>query len=109
MSSRVCLDLPGRGEHCYRLIEYLAVGACVIGPELGTEMHVPLEAGLHLVRVSRSLEGLVDECARLLGDVNLRRSIGRAAEDYFDRYLALEQLGAYYLDTLWHTLEGLRS
>jgi hypothetical protein len=53
-----------------------------------------------------SLEGLVDECARLLGDVNLRRSIGRAAEDYFDRYLALEQLGAYYLDTLWHTLEG---
>ena len=64
-------------------------------------MHVPLEAGLHLVRVSRNpSRGLVDECARLLGDVNLRRSIGRAAEDYFDRYLAPEQLGAYYLDRL---------
>jgi hypothetical protein len=104
--ARVCLDLPGRGEHCYRLIEHLAVGACVIGPELTTEMHVPLEPDLHLVRVSRSLEGLVDECERLLADVNHRRAIGRAAEDYFDRYLALEQLGAYYVDTVWRALHG---
>jgi hypothetical protein len=104
--ARVCLDLPGRGEFCYRLVEYLAVGACVIGPELATEMPVPLEPGVHLVRVPRSLDGLIDECERLLRDDGLRTTIGRAAEDYFDRYLALEQLGSYYIDALWRTLEA---
>jgi hypothetical protein len=104
--ARVCLDLPGRGEFCYRLVEYLAVGACIIGPELATEMPVPLESGVHLVRIPRSLDGLVDECERLLGNASLRKAIGQAAEDYFDRYLALEQLGAYYVDTLWRTLQA---
>jgi hypothetical protein len=104
--ARVCLDLPGRGEICYRLVEYLAVGACIIGPELATEMPVPLESGMHLVRVPRSLDGLVDECERLVDDDSLRQTIGRAAEDYFDRYLALEQLGAYYVDTLWRSLQA---
>lgn len=102
--ARVCLDLPGNGEFCYRLVEYLAVGACVIGPELMTEMPVPLESGVHLVRVPRSLDGLVDWCERLLADEALRTSIRRGAEDYFDRYLALEQLGAYYVDALWRQL-----
>jgi hypothetical protein len=55
--ARVFLDLPGNGEFCYRLVEYLAVGACVIGPELETEMPVPLESGVHLVRVPRDLGG----------------------------------------------------
>jgi hypothetical protein len=104
--ARVCLDLPGRGEFCYRLVEYLAVGACVIGPELATEMPVPLESGVHLVRVPRGLDGLVDGCEQLLGDAALRETIGRAGEDYFDRYLALEQLGAYYVDALWRTLQA---
>jgi hypothetical protein len=104
--ARVCLDLPGRGEFCYRLVEYLAVGACVIGPQLATEMPVPLEPGVHLVRVSRSLDGLVDECERLLSDISLRKTISQAAADYFDRYLAVEQLGAYYVDTLWRTLQA---
>jgi hypothetical protein len=104
--ARVCLDLPGRGEFCYRLVEYLAVGACVIGPELATELPVPLESGVHIVRVPRSLDGLIDECERLLSDDNLRNAISCAAEDYFDRYLALEQLGSYYIDALWRTLEG---
>jgi hypothetical protein len=49
---------------------------------------------------------LVDGCERLLGDAGLRESIGRSAEDYFDRHLALEQLGAYYVDTLWRTLQA---
>ena len=75
--ARICLDLPGRGEFCYRLVEYLAVGACVIGPEIATEMPVPLESGVHLVRVPRSLDGLIDECERLLRDDSLRNTIGR--------------------------------
>jgi hypothetical protein len=105
-AARVCLDLPGNGEFCYRLVEYLAVGACVIGPELKTEMPVPLESGVHLVRVPRTLEGLVEECERLLQDQEQLAALQRAAADYFDRYLALHQLGAYYVDGIWRALNG---
>ena len=59
-TARVCLDLPGNGEICYRLVEYLAVGACVIGPELDAELPVPLRSGEHLVRVSRDLSAHTD-------------------------------------------------
>jgi hypothetical protein len=101
--ARVCLDLPGNGEF-YRLVEYLAVGACVIGPELATEMHVPLESGVNLVRVPRSLDGLVEECERLVRDEHARRALQGAAAEYFDKYLALDQLGAYYVDAIWRSL-----
>lgn len=103
--ARVCVDLPGRGELCYRLIEYLAVGACVIGPELDAELPMPLEPGTHLLRVPRSLDRLVDECELLLRDEPRRKELSRAAEDYFDRYLSPEQLGAYYLATLARALD----
>ncbi|MDQ6818392.1 MAG: hypothetical protein M3018_13445 [Actinomycetota bacterium] len=99
--ARVCLDLPGRGELCYRLVECLALGACVIGPELDAQLHVPLESGVHLIRLPRSLEGLLEWCERLIADEDLRSTLGRGAAEYFDRYLALEQLGAYYVDALW--------
>jgi hypothetical protein len=99
--AKVCLDLPGNGEFCYRLVEYLAVGACVIGPELATEFPVPLRSGVHLIRVPRTLQGLVERCERLVGDSDLRARIRRGAADYFDRNLAPEQLGAYYVQCLW--------
>lgn len=99
--ARVCLDLPGHGELCYRLIECLALGACVIGPELEARLHVPLESGVHLIRIPRTLDGLVQWCERLIADDELRGTIARGAADYFDRYLALEQVGAYYVDALW--------
>jgi hypothetical protein len=102
--ARVCLDLPGHGEFCYRLVEYLAVGACIVGPELFAEMPVPLETGVHLVRVPRSLDGLIDWCERLVADESMRVSMRDRAADYFDRYLALDQLGAYYVDRLWRAL-----
>jgi hypothetical protein len=107
VTARVCLDLPGNGELCYRLVEYLAVGACIIGPELEAELPVPLRSGLDLVRVPRDLAGLVDCCERLLGDEALRARLGSAAADYFDRHLALEQLGAYYLHCAGRTLGAL--
>lgn len=99
--AKVCIDLPGKGELCYRLIDCLALGACVVGPELEAQLHVPLESGVHLIRIPRSLEGLVEWCERLIADDELRLTIARGAADYFDRYLALEQLGAYYVDVLW--------
>jgi hypothetical protein len=107
VTARVCLDLPGNGELCYRLVEYLAVGACIIGPELEAELPVPLVSSVELVRVPRDLAGLVDGCERLLADEALRARLGHAAAEYFDRHLALEQLGAYYLHCAGRTLGAL--
>ena len=30
--SRVCLDLPGNGDMCHRLVDYLAIGCCGAAP-----------------------------------------------------------------------------
>jgi hypothetical protein len=96
--SRVALDAPGRGELCGRLIECLGVGACVLGPRLENELHIPLVSGVHELRVDRDLTGFVPACEALVHDEERRRKIAHAAADYFDRYLRLEQLGGYYLD-----------
>jgi hypothetical protein len=98
--ARVCLDLPGRGEFCHRLVEYLAVGACTVSPEPGVELHVPLVGGEHIAYARPDLSDLVDVCERLVGDDAARAAMDRAARDFFDRYLHRDQLAAYYLDRI---------
>jgi hypothetical protein len=96
--SKVCLDAPGRGELCFRLVECLAIGSCIVGPTLENELHVPLQDGIHHVRVSRNLSDLVETCEMLLESPDKRAKLTTAAMDYFDRYLRLEQIGGYYID-----------
>jgi hypothetical protein len=67
-------------------------------------MPVPLVSGLHLQRLPRTLEGFVAACEELLHDPSRREAMSRAAMEYFDRYLALDQLGAYYVHTVWGDL-----
>ncbi|MDQ6835946.1 MAG: glycosyltransferase [Actinomycetota bacterium] len=96
--SRVCIDLPGNGDMCHRLVEYLAIGACVVRPTPTTRLHVPLSDGVH-IRYAHDLEsGLVACCADLLANPAQAAGMGRAARDYFDRYLHIEQLAGYYID-----------
>ena len=95
--AEICLDAPGRGELCVRLVECLALGSCVVGPTLGNELHVPLRSGEHLVRVGRDLSSLVETCHELLEDGEMQRRLSAGAAAYFDRYLRLEQLGGYYV------------
>jgi hypothetical protein len=97
-AAKICLDAPGRGELCYRLVECLAVGSCIVGPMLENELHVPLEAGVHDVRVSRDLADLVETCERVLERSEARRELANEAAEFFDKYLRLEQLGGYYVD-----------
>jgi len=91
----ICLDAPGRGEICFRLVEALAVGACVVGPELEAELHVPTNEAV--VRVRRDHSDLVTACDGLLHDAAQRTSLRLRAAEYFDRYLDIHQLGAYYV------------
>ncbi|HWP35158.1 MAG TPA: glycosyltransferase [Thermodesulfobacteriota bacterium] len=95
--AKVCIDLPGKGDLCFRLIEYLAIGACVIGPPHRTRLHVPLTAGTHLVYARADLADLTDLCVRYLERDDLRERLYRASREFFDRYLHRDQLAAYYL------------
>ena len=45
-------------------------------------------------------------CERLLSDEGLSARIRVGAEDCFDRYLAPEQLGGYYVDSVWRAVSG---
>ncbi len=96
--ARICLDAPGRGELCFRLVEALAAGACIVGPELEAELHVPTRGAV--VRVRRDQSDLVDTCEALLRDPEKRAVLRCRAGAYFDRYLDLHQLGAYYLRSM---------
>lgn len=96
--SRVCIDLPGNGEMCHRLIEYLAIGCCVVRPAPLTRLPVELTDGLNIRYCQRDLSDLVDVCAELVRDQARATDIGLAARDYYDRYLRGAQLAGYYLD-----------
>ncbi len=94
--SAVCIDLPGRGPLCFRLIDYLASGCCVVALRHDAVLPVPLVDGVHLAYVD-SVDELLSCCERLLADPERARTLGEGARDYFDRYLERRQLAAYYL------------
>jgi hypothetical protein len=99
-SSRICIDVPGEGPLSYRLVEYMAVGACIVAYPHGARLHVPLVDREHIVYVKDDFSDLVDLCARYLDDPGERARLVANSRDYFDRYLHRDQLAAYHLHTV---------
>jgi hypothetical protein len=95
--SKVCIDVPGNGDLCYRLIDYLGVGACIISPGHVNRLNRELEPGVHIVYAKPDLSDLVELCDHYVRDARAREAICRNARDFFDRYLHRDQLGDYYL------------
>lgn len=95
--SRVCIDLPGNGPFCTRLVDYFSVGACVVGPPHGTTFHIPLESGKHLAYCKQDMSDLVPICTYYLENKEARENLIRNSQLYFDRFLHRDQLAAYYL------------
>jgi hypothetical protein len=98
--SRVCIDLPGEGPFCCRLIEYLAVGTCVVAVPYPVRLPAPLSDGIHISYCKSGLEDLIPRCQALLDDARQRRAMERAARAFFDRYLHRDRLSVYYLATI---------
>jgi hypothetical protein len=98
--AKVCVDLPGNGDFCTRLIDYLAVGACVVGPPPSVRLPVPPVDGVHLVHCAPDLSDLGDICAQLVQDDDERERIARNGRLYFDRHLHRRRLGGYYLQQI---------
>ncbi|MCC6345533.1 MAG: hypothetical protein IT166_25265 [Bryobacterales bacterium] len=95
--SRICVDLPGNGPFCFRLIDYLAVGACVVAVEHAAQFPIPLTNGVHIAYVKRDCSDLIDTCRYLLAREQDRLSMQEKSREFFDRYLERRQLAGYYL------------
>lgn len=95
--AKICIDLPSNSDFCFRLIEYMAVGCCIIAPRYRTRFPVDLEDRKHIVYSDRDVGDLVDLCRYYLGHDSEREAIRENARHYFDSCLHRQQLGAYYL------------
>lgn len=99
-SSRLCLHLPGNGPFTHRVAEFLGLGSCMISLRFSTELHVPLEPGVHYVEIADDLSDLVEKCRYYVDHAEERERIARRGRDYFDRYLHCDQLASYYVRSI---------
>jgi hypothetical protein len=95
--SRICIDLPGKGDFCFRLIDYMAVGTCIVAWPHGNRLPVPLEDGRDIIFTEPNGPAVVDACRRLLADPGRIDSLARESRATFDRLLHRSQLASYYL------------
>jgi hypothetical protein len=95
--SKICIDLPGNGDFCFRLIDYLAAGSFVIAYPHSTTLPVPLIDGQHLVYMKPDLSDLADLCRYYLKHNDKRATIQRNSAEYFDKYCHYMQLSSWYL------------
>jgi len=98
--SRVCIDLPGNGPFCFRLVDYLAVGACVISPPHAVTMPTPLVDRTHIVYTRPDMSDLVDLCERYVNNDAAREAVMEASRDYYRNHLYWRSLSDYYLRTM---------
>jgi hypothetical protein len=103
--SKICIDLPGNGPFCFRLMDYFAVGACVIGAPHEAILPEPLEDRKHIVYTRPDLSDLVPLCLYYLSNDEAREAIRRASQQYFDQYVHRDQLAQYYLHHIQKRLD----
>ena len=92
--------MPGAGDFCKRLVDYLAVGSCVVRPPPSVRLPVKLIDGEHVVYCASDLSDLGDVCSHLVRDDVERERIARNAREFFDRYLHRRQLATYYVSKI---------
>jgi hypothetical protein len=106
LESKICIDLPSNSDICCRLVDYMAVGCCIVAPRHRVTFPVDLEDRKNIVYVRRDLSDLVDTCRYYLDHDDERAAIAREARTYFDRYLHREQVAGYYLHECLRRIEG---
>jgi hypothetical protein len=95
--SKICIDLPGIGPFCFRLMNYFAVGSCVVGPPHGTTLQAPLVDRVHMAFCRPDMSDLVDLCVHYLDHPEEQAEMRRQSRQFYDAYLHPESLGQYYL------------
>ena len=74
-SARACIDLPGNGAICFRLIDYLCLGSAIVSVASSAVFPVPLEHEEHLLYCKPDLSDLADCCFAILEDEVLERNL----------------------------------
>lgn len=97
--SRIVIDMPGLGPFCFRLVNYLAIGSCIIAYPHTARMHVPLVDRKHIVYCRPDMSDLVELCEYYLSHDEEREAIAQSAREYFDLNLHKDNLVRYYLRT----------
>lgn len=95
--SRVCIDMPGNGSFCYRLVEYLAIGCCIVAPRHTSIMYPELRDREHIVYCRDDLADLAELCAYYVENDEARETVSANAARFFDENLHPEQLAGYYM------------
>jgi Glycosyl transferases group 1 len=95
--ARVCIDMPGNGPFCFRLVEYLAIGCCIIAPRHAAIMHADLRDREQIVYCRDDLADLADLCAHYVENDQAREAVAANAASFFDEHLHPVQLASYYL------------
>ncbi len=95
--SKVCIDLPGSANVTFRIFDYFAIGACVVGPPHFCQPSVPFIDGEHLVYCKDDYSDFEDVCVALLNDEAERRRLVQNSREFFDKYMHRDQMASYYL------------
>ncbi len=95
--SKICIDLPGLGDFCFRLVNYLAIGSCIIAYPHRTTFQLPLIDRKHIVYCREDFSDLVELCEYYLENEDERETIAQNARRFFDLYLHKDNLVKYYL------------
>lgn len=103
--SKICIDLPGLGDFCFRLINYLAIGSFVIAYPHRTMLHVPLVDRKHIIYCKEDFSDLIELCEYYLENADQRETIARNACEFFDLNLHKDNLVRYYLRTCLNRLK----
>lgn len=103
--ARVLIDLPGQGDFCFRLTDYLAVGSCVVAARHGVRLPVDLVDGREIVLVDTPQDA-ADACADLLRRPERIEEFADAARAYFDRHLTRRALARYYVEEIVRRLSN---
>jgi Glycosyl transferases group 1 len=98
--AKVCIDLPGQGPFCYRLVECLAMGCCIIGPRHKAQLPVPLRNGIEIIYCADDLSDLPELCWSYAQNDAKRAPIEAAAGEYFDAVLHPVRLAERYLSAV---------
>jgi Glycosyl transferases group 1 len=97
--ARTCVDLPGLGPLCFRLVDYLAIGVPIVSPPHICRLHVPLEDGVHLRYCRADLSDLVETIEEVLAEPAQADRLAREARNFFDQHLHYQRLAGHYLTT----------
>lgn len=104
--ARVCVDLPGNGPFCYRLVDYLGTASCIVAVRHAARLHVDLVGGEHIAWCKDDLSDLVDLCAHYVENDDARNAMEGNAARFCDRNLHYRSLAAHYLATAAERVGG---